>query len=74
MGKTYYEYSITDTTINEVVSEVFIAGDTDDRGWILGQWYRTESGEAKQEIHGTDGLFIAKLIETHYDTGGGELF
>ena len=74
MGKTYYEYSITDTSINQIVSEVFIAGDTDEKGWVLGQWYRNEDGTTKQTIHGTDGLFIADLVETHYDTEGGELF
>ena len=74
MGKTYYEYSITDTSIDKIVSEVFIAGDTDDKGWILGQWYRDEGGVTKQTIHSTDGMFIAELIETHYDPEGGEMF
>ena len=74
MGKTYYEYSITDTSINKVVSEVFIAGDTDDKGWVLGHWYRDEAGVPRHTIQSVDGLHIAKLIETHYDTEGGELF
>ena len=74
MGKTYYEYSITDTSIDKEVSEVFIAGDTDDKGWILGQWYRNEDDIAKQTIQSVDGLFVAKLIEIHYDSEGGELF
>lgn len=74
MGKTYYEYSITDTSIDKPVSEVFIAGDTEDKGWILGQWYRNEEGVVKQTIQGVDGLFYAKLIEIHYDSDGGELF
>jgi hypothetical protein len=74
VGKTYYEYSITDASINKIVSEVFIAGDTDDKGWILGQWYRDEDSVVRQTIQSADGLHIANLIETHYDTEGGELF
>ena len=74
MGRNYYEYEVREIASNKVVKSVYISGITEDRGWVLGEWYENEDGTIKTEIKSKDGLFIAKFIERHYDTSGGELF
>jgi hypothetical protein len=48
---------------------------TDDKGWILGEWYLDEkTNTPKPQIKSKDGDFTAIFIERHYDTEGGDLF
>lgn len=74
MARNYYEYEVREIASNKVVKSLYISGITEDKGWILGEWYENEDGTIKTEIKSKDGLFIANFIERHYDTSGGELF
>jgi hypothetical protein len=75
MGKSYYEYEIKNTKSNKVVHTIYIPGDTDDKGWILGEWYLDKkTNTPKPQIKSKDNDFIANFVERHYDISGGELF
>lgn len=74
MGRNYYEYEVREIASNKVVKSIYISGITDDRGWILGEWYENEDGTLKSEIKSADGLFIATHKDTHYDSSGGDSF
>ena len=75
MGKSYYEYEVKNTKFNQTINTLYIPEGTEDRGWILGEWYLDEkTNTPKPQIKSKDGDFMAIFIERHYDTSGGDLF